>query len=1131
MYITIWRGIVKKVALITDGWKRLVTYAWVDGIMNEAEAINEKICLYQFNTNGNWSHDKKQNVGEYNLFNLPHYDEYDGVIFDCTNMTDQDQLEVIIDKLKTLDIPVVSIGYYVDGLYYVGNDNRKLFRQIIDHMYNVHGCRDFVFAGGPSYSYENMVRFEAFEEAMREYEIPLTEDMYMFGDFDFETGVRYMKEWFENKKPLPDVFVCVNDNIAAGICSKAHEYGYRIPEDFRVTGFDNLDKAAYYNPQITTVEHNRGNIGREALKILSDIWKGKDVETFDYLESECIWGESCGCPNSGRVDYRNYIKWQIEYSVKKAEYDEDVMVLENQITECSDFPSVFKEFSNYIQNLGCDGVYIVVDKNLQKASLDATFDNNNYSRDNMYVGYASEKNKQLMDFNSVDELDKYLDENGENNAYMFASIHFREQIVGYTILMNPTFLYYNSAFYDIHSVFMVKLENLYKQKQLENANEALKQIYNKDTLTGLYNRVAYVENVIPKFESYHEKNVRCAMVFFDADHFKEINDTKGHEYGDLILKQIAMIIDKSKPVDGYAYRFGGDEFVVFFPYATEMKIEGFIKKVAKAFVEANIEVSHGVIQTDPNSNKKLEEYLVMADKEMYKIKTAKKKRKRNIFYKGMDISSLPEHEDGAEKFYNSQGEEVDAFELLECNNINSVRLRIWNNPDNFPEAKGYCDLEHTLSMAKRIKEKGMHFVLDFHYSDYWADPGQQRKPKEWEALSFDELCSAVYDYTTMVLDELDKIGCLPAMVQVGNEIRSGMLFPDGAVPDYEHLAKLVNAGIKACRDKSPEIEVMIHLDQGGRYYYLKEWFDSMFEAGMKPIDAIGISFYSFWHGTFMDLKQSMESLIKRYNLPVYVVETAHPWRHCENEHVTKALMKTAGLPAGIEEQKRSLELIMQIAAEASGKMNTGVYYWEPLCIPGKTYGSWDENMGMLDTNGHALPSFEVYKNFDRDKMPIDALDNYIASLYEVDEIEFVATGTNIIENGDFSRGFEDWWITKDDAAVCEIENHEVLIESKSNFKLELFRDVYVSKPGKYTFSVEYRGTNTTGVKVEMFLRVISFDGELIYKEDIFPSDVRFVVHKIENIELAKGQIQLGIRIDSPPITGRIRNFQLFEEKN
>ena len=111
--------------------------------------------MYQFNTNGNWSHDKKQNIGEYNLFNLPHYDEYDGIIFDCTNMTDQDQLELIIEKLKNLDIPVVSIGYYVDGLYYVGNDNKKLFRQIIDHMYNVHGCRNFVFAGGPIYSYEN----------------------------------------------------------------------------------------------------------------------------------------------------------------------------------------------------------------------------------------------------------------------------------------------------------------------------------------------------------------------------------------------------------------------------------------------------------------------------------------------------------------------------------------------------------------------------------------------------------------------------------------------------------------------------------------------------------------------------------------------------------------------------------------------------------------------------------------------------------------------------------------------------------------------------------------------------------------------------------------------------------------
>ena len=1118
---------MRKIAFISDGWKRLVTYSWVDGIMSEIRNSDEDICLYQFNANGNWSHDVKHNIGEYNLFKLPDYSEYDGIIFDCTNMTDQEQIQSIIEVLKKQDIPVVSIGYYVDGFYYVGNDNKKLFRELIDHLYLKHNCRDFVFAGGPVYSYENKMRCEAFKQAMEDYNLVVPPDGYLFGDYDFSTGVKYMEEWISADRKLPDAFVCANDNIAAGICSVAEKNGYNVPRDFLVTGFDNLDKAAFFKPQITTVEHNRGNIGMAAAGMLIDIWKGKPVDQFTYTQSECIWAESCGCPNNGRVDYRQYIKERIEYSVKKDGYEEDVMILENRITECASFYSLFEEFSHHIESLGDDGVYIVVDKVLQNPNLESEFVNSDYVRENMYVGYAHEKDKELPQFDSVDDLYKYIEETGANNAYMFSSIHFRDQIVGYTILKNPEFLYDNPSFYDVHSVFMLKLENLFKHKQLENANNEMRKIYNRDTLTGLYNRVAYVEMVVPKFEEYHARNISCAMIFFDADHFKQINDTKGHRFGDFVLTRIAEIINTCKPQDGYAYRYGGDEFVVFFPDATDEKIYGFIAEVEERFKAEEIEVSRGIVRTDPQKNMKLEEYLVMADNEMYKAK--KKKKNARKFYKGMDISSLPEHIDGGGKFYTMDERQIEAFELLNQNNVNSIRLRIWNEPGNVPESKGYCDLKHTLEMAKKIKENQMHFVLDFHYSDYWADPGQQRKPKAWENLSYEELKKAVHDYTKEVLDALDDIGCLPDMVQVGNEIRSGMLFPDGAVPDYKQLAELVNEGIRACREKSENIEVMIHLDQGGRFYYLKEWFDSMFEAGMEPIDAIGISFYSFWHGTFMDLRDSMKSLIERYKLPVYVVETAHPWRQCENEHVSAALMKTAGLPAGIEEQRRSLELVMQIAAQASDNLDSGVYYWEPLCLPGETYGTWDENMGMLNEKGCALPSFEVYKDFSINKLPIGNIDEYMESLYEVDDSEAAPAGTNLIENGDFSNGLSDWWVTKDsDDVVCEAKDGEVLLESKSNFKLDIFRDVYVQKAGKYTLSVQYRGTNTTGVKVALILRAISFDGEKVYKEDIFPSDVRFVNHMIEGIDLPAGQIQVGIAIDSPPVTGRIKNFSLVE---
>ena len=369
---------MKKVALLADGWRRLVTYSWVDGIMKGAREAGEEICLDYYSTNGTWSHDKKFNDGEYALYDLPDLNTYDGIVFDCTNTISKEQIDHIVSKLKNLKVPVVSIGYDMEGFYYVGNHNKKLFREVLDHLYYKHNCRSFVFAGGPDFHYENKMRFEAFKEAMADYDIPLTDDMYMFGDFDFGTGVRYIKEWHDKKYPLPGAFVCANDNIAAGMCSMAAKLGYKIPQDFMVTGFDNLDKAAYYNPQITTVENNRGNIGKTAIKILSDLWAGKEVKNDHFLISEVIPAESCGCPNTGRVDYRNYIKWQIEYSVKTDGEDEDVMILQNNIEECENYEELCRRFSDYIQTLDCDGIYFVIDKELDDPTIDGQISKREY---------------------------------------------------------------------------------------------------------------------------------------------------------------------------------------------------------------------------------------------------------------------------------------------------------------------------------------------------------------------------------------------------------------------------------------------------------------------------------------------------------------------------------------------------------------------------------------------------------------------------------------------------------------------------------------------------------------------------------------------------------------------------------
>lgn len=339
------------------------------------------------------------------------------------------------------------------------------------------------------------------------------------------------------------------------------------------------------------------------------------------------------------------------------------------------------------------------------------------------------------------------------------------------------------------------------------------------------------------------------------------------------------------------------------------------------------------------------------------------------FYKGMDISFLPEFEADGMQIKDFDGTVMDAFDLITKYGVNSVRLRLWNNPENVPESKGYCNLEQTIAMARRIKAHSLSFMLDFHYSDFWADPGKQTKPKAWEHLSFEELKEAVFSFTRDTLLTLKEKDILPEIVQIGNEIRSGLLFPEGELPDYEHMVELVNAGIRGAREAADAdtMKVMIHLDQGGRYFYLKEWFDKSMRAGLLDFDLIGLSYYPFWHGTFTDLQETLTKLIADYKKPIMIVETAHAWRKSQHGFIDESQEKIAGIPATPEGQRRVLDLVTNITASMPDQMGCGIYYWEPLCIPRPGEGGWSENMGLLDETGKIMEGIHSFE-FTRDKL-------------------------------------------------------------------------------------------------------------------------------------------------------------------
>ena len=289
--------------------------------------------------------------------------------------------------------------------------------------------------------------------------------------------------------------------------------------------------------------------------------------------------------------------------------------------------------------------------------------------------------------------------------------------------------------------------------------------------------------------------------------------------------------------------------------------------------------------------------------------------KNTAFAKGADVSWLPQMEASGYKFYNYKGKEEDCLTILKDNGINSIRLRTWVHPSENPFS-GHCSKDETVAMAVRAKKQGMRVMIDFHYSDTWADPAKQVKPKAWEGLDFEELKTALYDYTFEVMSALKDAGVTPEWVQVGNEIPTGMIYPEGHTDNWPQLVQLINKGYDAIKAVSPTTKVIIHVDQGNNNERFRWWFDNATKHGAK-YDIIGMSFYPFWldnkpdYSEIIDaLEYNMKDMSTRYGKQVMVVEVGGEDFKVENTYqmLKEVIKRTKAVPT---------------------QNGLGVFYWEP----------------------------------------------------------------------------------------------------------------------------------------------------------------------------------------------------------
>lgn len=615
-----------------------MTYAWVQGYRRYASQYHLDTDLYVFQSFGNFNTDEGYNSGEYNITRLPDLRTFDGIILDLSNVSDASLKESFLARVRESGVPAISLLEDLPGLYYSGLDNLTDFSILVEHLITEHGCRKLNYVGGSPRNQENQKRLLAYRKTLEKHGILLEPERVIERSFEIKTGIRAFTE-FQQKDLLPEAFVCANDNIAVGVCLAAREAGFSIPEDFLVTGFDNEDKASYCNPRITTADFSKTEIMYHAMELLVDIWNGQTDRRCAYTQAVHIFQESCRCMSECPPDRGQYIIKRILSETRQSDMQNWMIDLNRFLLDCTSYTNLTSHMQMWLHEHQFGNLYLLMNPDifhLEKVDILPEIPDDIYRcvgyPDKMTVVHPVSDTEAVMQLSITDgHLLPDITRTGDQNIFVFAPLHFREREVGYVVLQNCDYLLDYQFLFKMLNSFRTALESLYNKLVLCKKNKQLSQLYIHDSLTGLYNRMAYEKLALPLFQKYMQKKKHLGILFVDADHLKYINDNFGHDMGNLAIRSIASAIHKSCPVGSVCMRYGGDEFVCVIPDFDLPRMHQLEKTILHALEEISdvsrfpfpLEASIGSVIAD-DAVFSLNDYINLADQKMYASKKARK---------------------------------------------------------------------------------------------------------------------------------------------------------------------------------------------------------------------------------------------------------------------------------------------------------------------------------------------------------------------------------------------------------------------------------------------------------------------------------------------------------------------------
>lgn len=571
-------------------------------------------------------------IGEYSIYGLANLEKFDGAILMTNTINDSTQKEEISQRIKDSGIPAVVFDCdNISEFYNISIDNTKAMREMVRHVIKEHGAKTINYISGPMSNPEAVERLLAFREVMAENNLPVDEERIYYGEFRRFDGHDAIEEYMQSGLPLPDAFICANDAMALSAISTLEKYGFCIPLDVIVTGFDYTYSARNYCPALTSVKRPLSQMGTMACKVLLDLINHKQP-VHEQLEADCVFTESCGCPAVVETNYSEFRKTTYNNIENTNTNIRKLNILSARLADTETTADYYAVIEDFVKELECEHFSLcLVCGLLELYKLNSFNDSeNSFERMSAPIIWNNGISESIEYFNGEDMFPVPQTKGG--NINYFLPLHFRSKLLGYYIITNSDFPINSLLCHTFTMAVSNSIENLCKISHINKAMEELNRIYVIDPLCNIYNRNGFIKHADEVFKDCVANEKTVMLSFIDMDGLKFINDNYGHDEGDFAIKELANVIKECCEDGDICARFGGDEFVIFNRNANEdschileqrfnAKLEHHNSIVTKPY---KISASIGSVIEKVDSTYTLFKIVKMADEVMYEVKKNKK---------------------------------------------------------------------------------------------------------------------------------------------------------------------------------------------------------------------------------------------------------------------------------------------------------------------------------------------------------------------------------------------------------------------------------------------------------------------------------------------------------------------------